>query len=96
MRGKRHSCLSTVCEKTLPPIPASLKVKKIAGIAGLVLHFLIIMRKCNARLIIHYLEKVCGFSLKKFCGGRVLISQHIIFTLGKPRPEGRGTRDFAQ
>ena len=30
---KRHPCPSTVCEKTLPPTPTSLKVKKIAGIA---------------------------------------------------------------
>ena len=31
--GKRHPCLSTVCEKTLSPTLASLKVKKIARIA---------------------------------------------------------------
>ena len=30
--GERHHCLSTVYEKTLPSTPASLKVKKIAGI----------------------------------------------------------------
>ena len=30
--GERRPCLSTVYEQTLPPTPASLKVKKIAGI----------------------------------------------------------------
>ena len=34
--GERHPYLSTVCKKTLPPTPASLKVKKIAGIVSLV------------------------------------------------------------
>ena len=38
MLGERHPCLSTVCEKTLPPTPANIKVKKIAGIAELLLH----------------------------------------------------------
>ena len=36
--GERDPCLSTVCEKTLPPIPASLKVRKIAGIVALIIY----------------------------------------------------------
>ena len=32
--GEKYPCLSTVCEKILPPTPASFKVKKIAGIVG--------------------------------------------------------------
>lgn len=33
-RGKRHPCPSTVCEKTIPLIPISHKVRKIAGITA--------------------------------------------------------------
>ena len=41
--GERHPCLAIVCEKILPPTPASFKVKKIAGIAVLLLPLRIVL-----------------------------------------------------